>query len=201
MLIVGLTGGLGTGKSSVASCFEECGATVLSADTIAHELIQPEGSCFEEVVAAFGTDILESGCISRQRLARLVFSQESELKKLEAILHPVVHQIMKTRMNQYKKEGKAHVMVLEIPLLFEVGWAQDVDVIIVVKATLEQQVNRSVEKLAITRQEALLRIKAQQPLDQKIKNADIVIDNSETLNKTREQVRIVWKEFQQDLKK
>lgn len=197
-IVIGLTGSLKTGKSSVAMMFAKCGAELVDADKIAHRLLYRNGKCFRPIVKMFGQDILDRGRINRRKLAAIVFNSKAKLSKLNKIIHPAVTRDLVKRIRKFKsKKGGKLVLVLEVPLLFEVGLDAFVDWTVVVKCNQEAQIQRSVAQLKITRKEALLRIKAQMPLAEKVKRADIIIDNGKTILETKDQVKQIWQKIHQ----
>ena len=186
MVVIGLTGSLATGKSSVAAMFKRCGAVVLSADDIVHRHLNRRGVVFKKVIKLLGKKIINKGGIDRKKIAQIVFTDAHKLRALEKVLHPIVQEDMARVLK--KMEHTKKMVVLDVPLLFESGINRLTDVNIVVKATPPIQIKRAVKRLHITKAEALGRIRLQMPLKEKIRLADIIIDNSRTLQKTKEQV-------------
>lgn len=184
MLILGLTGGFGTGKSTVAAMFVRRGAKVIDADAVTRALLAKNKKCIKKVAKIFPNAILRSGEIDRRKLARLVFQNPRELKKLTDILYPEALKAVKKQISIYKR---ARLVVLDVPLLFEAGWDRLADVTIAVKAGRGQQIER-LHKRRIPIAEVLRRLKFQMPLKDKCRLADVVIDNSGTLQNTRRQV-------------
>jgi len=185
MFVIGLTGSLATGKSTVAAFFRKRGAKVLSADSLAHQVIGPKGECFDAVIKHFGKGILHRGKIDRRRLGKIVFNDERELKKLERIIHPAVNRRIQKELNGYQRTNKK--IVLEVPLLFEAGWEKMADITVVVATTKATQLKRAI-RLGMSQAEAAARIKAQMPLRKKIRRADFIIDNNGTKKQTEKQV-------------
>lgn len=196
MFIIGITGGVATGKSTVAKMFARLGAKVIDADKIVHELIKPNGKCVSRIKKEFGSSILIEGGINRKALADIVFKDKASLKKLESILHPRVRLNIKEEIKKLKKKRFKGVVVLDIPLLFESNLNRNVDMTIVVKTSRDTQIKRAVKNLKITRQQVLSRIKSQMPLKEKIKKADVVIDNSKSKNETTKKVKRIWLKVQ-----
>jgi dephospho-CoA kinase len=188
MITIGLTGGLGTGKSTVAKMFARQGAVVIDADALVHESLKSGGSCYAKVLRSFGKEILEGKEISRSQLARIVFSSPAKLKKLAAIIHPVIEKEVQSKLKELKSNSKIRMVVIDAPLLIESGWYRWVDYLIVVRASTLQAVKRVQAKRNISRFEILRRMKAQMPITQKIRMADMVIDNRKNLNATQRQV-------------
>ncbi len=195
--IIGLTGSLATGKSTVAGIFAALGAKVIDADAIAHELMHPKGACFQSVVKLFGQDILSRGYIDRKKIAEIVFQDIKKLDQLVRIIHPEVRKEILKAIQSFKKGGKKKVVVVDVPLLFESKLHHYVDLSVVVKATQAQQVERAVDRLNITKAQARHRIKAQMPLREKIRLADIIIDNRGNITQIKKQVKRIWQELMQ----
>jgi len=198
MVAIGLTGNLGAGKTTVAGIFQKLGAKVLNADRMAHELIEPGGACFKEVVHFFGEEILTDGKIDRNKLAQIVFNDSKKLARLNKIIHPKVIQQISGEISRARKL-KRHVapIIVEAALLIESGLHKFVDEIIVIKANHHLQLERILKQRGISKQEALKRLKMQMGIQEKIKFADIVIDNRENLNQTKKQVEDIWQRIMQ----
>lgn len=193
MLIIGITGSFGTGKTTVANMFKELGVKVIDADRIAHRLMDENKEGFKKVVKIFGKGILNaSGSIDKRKLARIVFKKRSQLKKLSQAIHPMVINIMYKRLDRMRKSDPNAIVVLDIPLLIEAGLKDRVDSIIVVKTNKETQIIRCMHRMKLSRPEVLMRIRAQLHIRKKERIADFVIDNSGSLDKTRRQVKRIW---------
>lgn len=201
MLVVGITGGLSTGKSTVAAMLARLGAKVINADRIVHEQMRRTGGCYAPVIKAFGPAIAGKDGIDRKKMAELVFNDKRTLKRLEAIVHPKVLVKIIERVKGYKKETSRGIVVIDVPLLFESGFDRYVDTTMVVSARRSDQLDRARKALNITRTEALRRIHAQMPLRDKIRLADIIIDNSTTRTQTQKQVKAIWQKLTQRAKK
>jgi dephospho-CoA kinase len=188
MIIVGLTGSVGTGKSTVANFFEELGAYVIDWDELARDVVQPHSKAWKEIVEYFGKDILnEDLTINRQKLAEIVFSDKKKLEKLNQIVHPEVFKEDERIADEIKNLDPDALIVKDIPLLFELTRPIFVDRIVVVTASEQTQLRRLVEK-GMSREDAQNRIKSQFPLKEKTKSADFVINNDGSLEETRKQV-------------
>jgi len=186
---IGLTGNIGTGKTTVAWMFQEHGVTLLNADEIAHETIEPHTAVWKQLYERYGKRVvLSDGVIDRRALAGIIFSDNSERKFVEGVIHPRVHEELTKRIADSKRNGTPMIMV-EVPLLFETRWDKEMDSIIVVSCDIEQQIKRCTEKFGWTREEVLTRIKAQRPIEDKIAKADYVIDNGGSKEETLKQVR------------
>ncbi len=197
MPTLGITGGLATGKTTAAEAFAGLGAVVIDADRIVHELTGAGGACVEAVHKAFGDGVIQDGAVNRAALAKIVFTDRRRLKELEAILHPPVRRLMQAKMKEIKKEDPGQVIVIDIPLLFEAGMEDLVDTSIVVRCDEEQQIARATQSLKIAKQDALLRIQSQMSLAEKVKRADIVIDNTVSKSELKNEVKSIWQKVQQ----
>jgi dephospho-CoA kinase len=173
MLIVGLTGGIGAGKSTVANMFAQLGALTIDADQLARQAIEPGSIGFDEVVAEFSPKILTDGDIDRQKLGKIVFKDSDKRKKLEAIIHPKVQEALATKI---KSLSPGDVLVYEIPLLVETGAAEKFDFIITVESDIENRLDRLFER-GMDEDEAERRIAAQASQAQREAVADRVIVN------------------------
>lgn len=197
MLIVGLTGGIATGKSTVARRLQELGAWLIDADRIAREVVEPGEPALEEIRARFGPEVIgPDGRLDRARLGQIVFRDEKAREDLEAIVHPRVRQKMRETIERLRREHDTGVIVCDIPLLFETGVGLEwVDRTVVVYAPIEVQRERLMQRSGLDREEAERRIAAQLPTDEKARRADYVIDNSGDLESTLEQVDRLWEEW------
>ncbi len=200
--VVGLTGGIGTGKSRVADLLEKLGAAVVCADRIVHEIQEAGTEALDEIARVFGPEyIQENGQLDRARLGSLVFTDPSARKKLNDIVHPRVTRAMAERLEELRTEG-APVVVLDIPLLLEgrvagrgTGAVLPFDEIVVVYAEDETQVERVVARDGLSRAEVLDRVRAQMPLEEKRKLANTIIENSGSWDHTERQVRALYKRW------
>ena len=196
MLIVGVTGGIGSGKTTVAEMFRRIGAVVIDADEISHQLIYPGRPAWKKIVSTFGKAVLRRDYfIDRKVLAQKVFSDSRQLKKLSGIIHPLVYKAIREKIARIKRPAPSAVVILDVPLLLESGGRKHADKLVVVAAPRDVQLKRACEKFGIGRFDALRRIKAQMPLKEKIKIADFVIDNGGSLISTEKQVRVIWKKL------
>jgi dephospho-CoA kinase len=199
-VVIGLTGGIGSGKSTVAGMFEKLGATVLDADVVVRELQAGGSALLAEIEAAFGAQVIQpDGSLDREALAAIVFRDEEARMHLNAIVHPRVAIELAQRVADARASG-ASVIVLDIPLLFEArdageGTAAQVpfDATVVVYAPESLQIERQLTRDDRDRGEALRRVRAQMPLDEKRRLADFAIDNSGALEDTERQVREVFR--------
>lgn len=187
-MIIGLTGGIASGKSTVSEMLKKRGIPVIDADLIAREVVEVGKKAYTEIVNAFGKEILnEDLTINRARLGSIVFQNEDKREKLNSIVHPEVRLEMKRRQEQLISEG-AKAVVLDIPLLFESNLKHLVDKVIVVYTGEKNQLERLMKRNNFSKEEALSRINAQMPLKEKVKFADAVINNDGTLEETEQQL-------------
>jgi dephospho-CoA kinase len=192
MLKIALTGGPGSGKSSVARMFRDQGAEVIDADEVAHEVVAPGQPAWEEVRREFGPDYFrEDGSLDRAKMAEFVFQDAGARQKLNAIVHPRVTREIARRLTELAAQGVALVMV-EVPLLFEAGLEGNFDAVIVVDAGQKEQIDRIAARDHRSAREAASIIQAQWPLDAKKARADFVVDNRGSLTDTRDQVKKLW---------
>jgi dephospho-CoA kinase len=194
MKLIGLTGGIASGKSTAAKQLEALGALVVDADQIARDVVMPQSTALNHIVQAFGNGILgEKGDLDRQALGRLVFSDPQARRRLEGLLHPMIQAVMMERIEQFRQTG-ASAVVLMVPLLFEKGMETLMDEIWVVVLDPETQMRRLMGRDSLTREEAADRIAAQMPLKEKALKADVVIDNNGSLDDICQSVSRAWRE-------
>jgi dephospho-CoA kinase len=187
MKIIGLTGGIATGKSTVAKLFRRVGFHVIDADNVYKELSKPGNVLYNKLIAEFSTAIVGPDYeIDWKKLGTMVFADEALRQRLNAITHPVVRAEI-DRLVQMGREAREDFVVLEIPLLFETGYQSFCDLVVLVKTDQGTQIRRLIARDRISNEAALKRIEAQMPLDEKIKLSDYVIDNSADLIKTEKQ--------------
>jgi dephospho-CoA kinase len=192
MIIVGLTGSVGTGKSTVTNFFRELGAYIIDWDELAREVIRPHLRAWKEIVEYFGEDFLnEDLTINRQKLAEIVFSDRKKVAKLNQIVHPEVFKEDERITNEIKSLDPDALIIKDIPLLFELTRPIFVDKTVVVSVSEQTQLRRLEEK-GMSREDARSRIKSQLPLEEKIKSADFVINNDGPLEETKKQVEEIY---------
>ncbi len=196
MLIVGLTGGIATGKSSVATVFEKLGAKIIDADSICRDLVHPGSAAWQEIVEAFGESVLTSNRnINRKKLGEIIFRDSEKKELLNSILHPKIINEEKRRVNLIRKEEPHAIVAINAALLVESGNYKEVDLVVVVTSSEESMINRMVKRDKISKEEALLRIKAQMPAGEKIKYADYVIENNGTMTELRKKAVNLFEEL------
>lgn len=192
MLVVGLTGGICSGKSTVAAMFARLGAAVIDADRVAHELQEPGQPLFEAIVSAFGREVVgEDGRIDRRKLGAMVFADPKARARLEDILHPAIVEECERRIQEAGTSGAA-VCLLDAALLIESGRQARFDRVILVEASEAVQIDRLMARMGLSRDEALQRIRSQMPREEKRRHASLVIENGGPLEETERQVKAAW---------
>ncbi len=194
-IVLGLTGGIGTGKSTVLQMFKEIGAKTIDSDKIVAAIYKKK-AVKKTLEKEFGEKIFSKGTVDRKKLGEIAFSSSKKRQKLEAIVHPFVYREIKEKISKHKKYGKK-LVVAEVPLLFESSkkFLALFDFVVVVNAKKGQQVHRLLKK-GLSRKNVLQRLRAQMPLSEKAKKADFVIDNSKNLFHTKRQVMVLWWGFE-----
>ena len=193
MLIVGLTGGYASGKSTVAKMFVELGGVLIDADRLAREVVKPDKQAWLEIVAHFGKGILlKNREIDRKALGEIVFGSDAERERLNAIVHPRVLEEELKAIEEIRKREPDAIVILSVPLLIESGHYRQCDKIVVVTVDRDTQIKRLMERDGFSREESLRRISAQMPLSEKVTYADFVIDNSGSIQETELKVKEVF---------
>ncbi|MBX0359005.1 dephospho-CoA kinase [Halobacillus sp. Nhm2S1] len=188
-LVIGLTGSIASGKSTVAEMFRDMDIPVIDADQISRDVVKPGKPAYKEIVETFGEQVLEDdGDLDRKKLGKVVFSDETKRKQLNGIVHPKVREEMIRRREQYKQQ-QYQAVVLDIPLLFESNLTDYVEKILVVYVDEETQMERLMERDQSGRKDAEERIQAQIPVKKKAEMADAVIDNTGTIEKSLHQLK------------
>ena len=192
MLVIGLTGGIGTGKSEVARLLQSLGAAVISADEVGHEAYVPDSESWREVVDTFGKEILQpSGEIDRQKLGAIVFSDPQQLEKLNAIMHPRMARMVADRIQVLRDQG-ASTVVVEAALLFEAGWDSLVDEVWTTDSSVELVVERLQARNGMDEKESRRRIGSQMDRAERIERSDLVVDNSSDVSALEQTVMGLW---------
>lgn len=195
MKVIGLTGGIGSGKSTVSGFLKELGAAVIDADKVGHEALKPNTEAWREAVVAFGKEILTpEGSIDRGKLGEIVFADPEALARLNQIAHPRISAMVKAQLEEHRRRGEK-VVVLDAPLLLEVGrpsLADEVDEVWVTIAPEATVLKRLKAKSGMSESEALARIRSQMPVSEKVKQADVVIDTDCRLDELKEKVKKLW---------
>lgn len=192
MKIIGLTGGIASGKSTIANCLKKLGAPIFDADLEAKNAILPGSPCFQKVLAVFGKEILnQNGDVDRNILAEIVFNNATKLKELESIIHGYVWDKAESFIAEQQNK-KAKAVVLDVPLLLECGWQHKVDLVWLVSVSESEQIKRAMARSGMTEQEVRARMAKQMSLQEKSKYADFIIDNSGSLVTTEAKVVTAW---------
>ena len=191
MKLIGLTGGAGSGKSTVSEMFRELGAAVVDADAATHALYEPGSLGFDLIEGEFGPEYVRDGRIDRARLGELVFNDSDARQRLNAIVHPLVREWMAARTAEALVHG-ATVVVQDVPLLFESGLDHLYSDVVLVYVPEHVQLQRLVEGRGLSEERARAMIAAQMPIDEKRQRAKHVVDNSGSRDETREQVERIW---------
>lgn len=193
MFIIGLTGGILSGKSTIAQMLTEKGAAVIDADKLAHEAYKPDTKLNQELVDEFGPGIRKAdGSIDRKKLSRIVFGDEKALARLNAIVHPRMKEMARVEIERLKKKG-VRVVVLEAALLIEAGWTDLADEVWVALAPPDVAVQRLKERGGLSEDEARARIKAQLPPAERAQHADVIINTDCDKSEVKAQVDKLWK--------
>ncbi len=196
MKLLGLTGGIASGKSTVATILRRLGAAVINADELSREVVQPEQDAWKEIVTTFGPSILqEDKTLDRRKLRKIVFDNLEARKKLEAIIHPRVRALAERRISELAASGSS-VIVYEVPLLFEAQIHLWLRPVILVACNIETQRKRLLERDHLTELEAQQHLNAQMSLEEKRKLADYIIENDGALEDLEQQVRTVLQKIQ-----
>jgi dephospho-CoA kinase len=194
--LMGLTGGIASGKSTVAEILRRLGAAIINADELSREVVQPKQDAWKEIVATFGPDILqEDKTVDRRKLRQIVFQNSEARRKLEAIIHPRVRALAERRISELAAAGSS-IVVYEVPLLFEAQIHLWLRPVILVACNIETQKKRLLERDHLTELEAQQHLDAQMSLQEKRKLADYIIENDGTLEVLEQQVRAVLQKIQ-----
>ena len=189
MYRIGLTGGVGSGKSTVSSYMHELGIPVIDGDKLAREAVIPGSRAMAEMRKAFGPHIfLPDGSLNRLKMGEIVFNDEEKRQKLNSIIHPFIWHRTREELIRAQEEGFP-VVVLDMPLLLEISWQLRVEEVWLVEVPLEVQIARVISRDGFTREQVMERIRKQMPTTNKMNYADVIIDNSRSVEDTRRQVR------------
>jgi dephospho-CoA kinase len=189
MFVIGLTGGIASGKSTVSSFLREAGIPVICADKIAREAVKAGSPSLRKIRALFGDEVIDKeGNLDRKAVGRIVFADETKRKSLESIVHPRVAEETDRILSELEKQGNS-IVVVDVPLLYEAGWDRRFDLVIVVYVPRDCQEERLIRRDRITREEAAERISAQIPISKKKELADRIVDNTGEIAHTRSQVQ------------
>ncbi len=202
VLRAGLTGGIASGKTTVATFLEEMGAYRIDADRIAHATLEPGGAAYDAAIERFGREILDAdGRIRRSALAEIVFGDPAARQALNAMTHPRVVEQIERRVLLYAAVGHSPIVIVDAALLVETGYYRSLEKLIVVRCSREAQLRRLLSRGGMSPEEALARIDAQAPLEAKLDVADYVIDTETTLRETRREAERVYASLLQDFER
>ncbi len=194
MKVIGITGGIGVGKSTVVSILQSLGAHVIEADRVGHQVYRPGTEGWRRVVALFGPDIVDANKeVDRKRLGEIVFSDPEAMTRLNAEVHPLIREEIQTRLKALEQEGAA-VAVVEAAVLLEAGWDAIVDEVWAVSAPQERAIQRTQHQRGLTEAQVRQRMVAQSPPERKLQRADVVIDNGADMEALRRRVESLWRE-------
>jgi len=196
-LLVAVTGGIASGKSAVSKMLEELGAPIIDYDVIAREIVDPGKPAWKDIVACFGEHVLkEDRQIDRKKLSDIVFQDTKKRKQLESFTHPRIIEEAARRADEIAGRNPNAILQVAVPLLVEINIQDKFDKVLVVYVSRETQIERLMKRDGITREAAESILKAQLPIEEKLRYADFVIHNEGTLEETRRQVEQVWKELE-----
>jgi len=192
MKVIGLTGGIASGKSTVASILLEFGATIIDADQVAREIVESGQPALQDICKAFGEDVLlADGALNRRGLGEIIFNDSVKRQILDSIMHPRIIEECQKKLECYKQAGK-QLVILEVPLLIEMGMNTMVDEIWLVAIDPQIQINRLIKRDDLSRGQALKRIESQMPLEEKMLMADTIIDGQLNIDELRYYLRTLW---------
>jgi dephospho-CoA kinase len=192
MKIIGLTGGIGSGKSTVSQFLDELGAVTIDADQLGHEVFKTDTGLRREVAVAFGPEVINpDGSIDRSKLGKMVFGNRQLLARLNELMHPRIYAMMTAQLEEYRRQG-IKLVVIEVPLLIETGWTPLVDEVWVTVAPPATVLERLKRKLGLSREEVLARIHSQLSPKGRTRHADRVIDTDLSLDELRARVTELW---------
>ncbi|MFI5395513.1 MAG: dephospho-CoA kinase [Candidatus Binatia bacterium] len=191
--IVGLTGGIGSGKSTVAAILEDLGAKVIHADIVGHETYQPHSEGWQRIIEVFGTQILgPDQTIDRKRLGAIVFASSQALARLNAIVHPLIFAEIRKRIDSHRASGASQPIVVEAAVLIEANWLPLVDEVWLVLASQDAVVDRLAKQRGLPPQEVTMRIAAQLSDAERQRHAHVIIRNTGSIEDLRSQIRTLW---------
>jgi dephospho-CoA kinase len=199
-MVIGLTGNIGTGKSTAADMFQKLGAVIIDADRISHRCLDENRDLVRNKLSEIGVNIKKCSDIKRDKLSKLVFNNEKALDVLCRILHPCIIGDIQNRLNKIKNHSSSTVVVIDCPLLFEMSLDKIVDYVVVIATSLEVRLSRLIDK-GFSEGQIIKINRYQLPLKDKVKRADFAINNDGSLSYTEEQVKAVWQEINKHLKR
>ena len=196
MLKVGLTGGIGSGKSTASKFFEKLGAFILDADKEAKNLLEKNEIVQHEVISEFGTDIINAtGKVDKNKLARVAFQDVDHQRRLNSVVHPYIYDLIDKTFDKVLNDGKYAVFIIDAAMIYESGYDIHLDYIIVITAQLKNRMERALARKTLTREEILKRIEFQWPEEEKVGMADFVIHNDGTEKKLNDNIKSLIKKL------
>lgn len=196
MKMIGLTGGIATGKSIVASVFREMGAIILDADVIARLVVLPHQPAWKDIVEFFGPEVVnEDQSLDRAKIGEIVYNNPNSLKELNRFTHPRIMQYYKDELRRIKTEQPDAIVILEVPLLYETNMDKLCQQVVVVYVDRETQIQRLMKRDNMSYADAVKRVDAQMPMDEKVRRADFVIDNRSSMEETKEKATKYYNEI------
>lgn len=200
MIVIGLTGGIASGKSTISRLLTERGAVLLDADKVGHEALQPHTQVWEEIIAAFGTEILlPNGEVNRRKLGEIVFNNVGARMRLNQIMHPQMYLMMKEKLEKLRQQGVG-VVILEAAVLLEANWTPLVNQVWVAVVSEETAVHRLQDRNGLSREQALARIRSQLSSEERIRHTDVVVDTDCSLPEVEARVDELWQRLQASVK-
>jgi len=195
--VIGLTGGIGTGKSTVSQYLAELGAVIIDADEVGHEAFKPGTETWREVVATFGRQVLTpTGEIDRRKLGEIVFNNPESLSRLNKIMHPRMYDMVKDQIEEYRRQG-VEVVVLEAAVLIEAGWTPLVDELWVTTASEDVVLKRVKKQRGLEEEGTRARIHSQLSNEERVKHADVVINNNGDIDGVKAKVKELWERLKE----
>ena len=195
MSVIGLTGGIASGKSLVSAVLRQLGAQIVDADEVARLVVEPGTAGLAEIRQVFGDKILNpDGSLNRKTLGNMVFADPDKLKRLNEITHPQIYKYFKNEIDNFHQHKDYPALILDVPLLIEAGFYRLVDEVWLVVVSKDVQVSRVMDRDGASREQALQRINSQMSVEEKQKYADVIIDNSGSTESTRQKVIELWKQ-------
>jgi dephospho-CoA kinase len=190
--VIGLTGGIGSGKSTVSQFLADLGAVIIDADKIGHEVYLPDTVCWQELVKMFGNRILTAdNTIDRKKLGIIVFNNPAEMKRLNSVVHPLMFEMAKQKIDDYRRQG-VKIVVLDAPILYETNWTSLVDEVWVVVSNEANVIKRAVARTGLPEEQIRARIRSQMSNEERIKRAQVVIHNDGTAEDLKKKVKELW---------
>jgi dephospho-CoA kinase len=196
MKVIGLTGGIASGKTTVSDILKGHGAVIIDADKISRKIFIKDSPVYKEVVKEFGNSVLKGdGEIDRKKLGNIVFNDYNKLKKLNEITHPVIIEDIKEKIEKERSIGKEKAVILDAALLIELKLYEIVDEVWLIVVDTKTQIDRLMERDKLSYEDAANRIKSQMPIEDKMKHADFLINNCRDINTLKKQIDLFWKRF------